>query len=299
VSRVLVTGASGFIGRHAVTALAERGFEVHVAGRGSVPGVPLAATHRVDLLAPDAADAVIRAVAPSHLVHLAWYDQPGAVWTSTENVRWVEASLALVRAFAAAGGRRLVMAGTCAEYDWAHGFCSEGVTPLAPATLYGRSKHALHTVVAGLADECGLSLAWARVFFVYGPHEHPSRLVAGLVRSLLGGEPARLSEGSQLRDFLHVEDVGEAFAALADCDVKGPVNVGSGAPTSVRAIAELAGELTARPELLHFGAIPMRPGDPPLVLADRRRLATEVGFTPRFTLRAGLEDTIAWWGEAT
>lgn len=297
--RVLVTGASGFVGRHAVAALARRGFEVHAVTRGSVDGAPAAARHSVDLLAPEAAERLIREVAPSHLVHLAWYAEPNLFWSSAENVRWVEASLALVRAFGAAGGRRMVLAGTCAEYDWAHGFCSEGVTPLAPATLYGRSKHALHTVVTGLADECGLSSAWARVFFVYGPREHPSRLVAGLVRSLLRGEPARLSEGSQLRDFLHVEDVGEAFAALADCDVKGPVNVGSGDPTSVRAIAELAGELTARPELLHFGAIPMRPGDPPLVLADRRRLATEVGFTPRFTLRAGLEDTIAWWGEAT
>jgi nucleoside-diphosphate-sugar epimerase len=221
--------------------------------------------------------------------------EPGAFWSSPENVRWVEASLALLRAFADAGGQRAVVAGTCAEYDWSAGVCVEGETPLVPATLYGTCKHGLHTVAAGLAAEQGLSLAWGRIFFLYGPGEHPSRLVPAVILPLLRGEPAELTEGSQERDFLHVADVAGAFAALVDSEVEGAVNVASGERTSVRALAELAGEITGRPDLLRFGALPSRPGDPPLIVGDRRRLADEVGFTPRHTLRSGIEDAVAAW----
>ncbi len=284
MTRVLVTGATGFIGRRAVAALEAAGHDVHAVARPAV-----------DLLAPGAAEALVSEAEATDLLHLAWYAEPGAFWRSPENVRWVEASLALLRAFADAGGRRATLVGTCAEYDWAHGFCSEGVTPLAPATLYGRSKHGLHTVASGLAAERGLSLAWARVFFLYGPGEHPARLVATLVSRLLRGEPAEISEGTQLRDFLHVDDVAGALVAIAGSGVEGAVNVGSGVPVAVRDLAATVGELTGRADLIRYGAVPTAPGDPPLIVADTRRLAGEAGFTPRFGLRDGLEDTIARW----
>src|SRR5215207_5082472 len=91
----------------------------------------------------------------------------------------LQASLALLRAFAAAGGRRAVVAGTSAEYDW-HAVgrrCHERRTPLRPATLYGAAKHALHTAAAPYAEQVGFELAWGRVFFVYGPWEPEGRLV--------------------------------------------------------------------------------------------------------------------------
>src|SRR3954452_23524389 len=141
--RVLVTGATGFIGHHLPELLSSRGFEVATVSRAG----------GVDLLEPGAPERVVAEVQPTHLLHLAWYAEPGKYWTSPENVRWVEASLALLRAFAAGGGRRAVLAGTCAEYDWAHGFCSEGVTPLAPWTLYGPSKHALREMAESFAGE--------------------------------------------------------------------------------------------------------------------------------------------------
>jgi nucleoside-diphosphate-sugar epimerase len=293
MARVLVTGASGFVGRHVVEQLAGRGHEVHAVARAGVGAdVPGVRWHAADLLDGASAAALVREVAAEALLHLAWYAEPGAFWRSPENVRWVEASLALARAFVDAGGRRLVVAGTCAEYDWHDGLCSEASTPLAPATLYGRSKHALEIVLSGLAVEAPLSFAWGRIFFVYGPGEHPARLTASVVGALLRGEPARLSAGTQVRDFLHVADVAGAFVALVESDVQGPVNVGWGDPTPVRRLAELVAEIVGRPELLRLGALGAAGEEPPLVVADPRRLRDDVGFTPRFDLRTGLQDTV-------
>ena len=171
-------------------------------------------------------------VEPEVLLHLAWYVEPGRFWTAPENVRWVEASLALLRAFAGAGGRRAVVAGTSAEYDW-HAVgarCNEQRTPLRPATLYGAAKHALHTVAAPYAEQAGFELAWGRIFFVYGPGEPEGRLVPSVGRALLAGRRVPTTRGDQVRDFMHVEDVAAAFAALADADATGAVNVASGDP---------------------------------------------------------------------
>jgi nucleoside-diphosphate-sugar epimerase len=279
VSRVLVTGTTGFIGSHALTALEERGHEVHAAA--------------VDLLDPEAAEGLVRGARATHLLHLAWYTVPGRFWAAPENAAWVEATLRLLRTFYAAGGRRAVGAGTCAEYDWSgDGLLSETKTPLRPVTLYGRAK--AQTFEAGTALG---ELAWGRVFFLYGPGEHPDRLVASVARRLLAGDEAPTSEGTQVRDFMHVADVAGAFAALLDSGVTGAVNIGSGIPVTVRAVVDEVARAAGRPDLLRPGALPQREGEPAELVADVRRLRDEVGFRPRYELERGIKDTVDYWRE--
>jgi nucleoside-diphosphate-sugar epimerase len=297
VTRVLVTGGTGFIGRQALAALAERGFEVHAVARREPPAelASLAAWHQFDLLDPEGAEGAVAAAEPTHLLHLAWFAEHGAFWTSPENVRWVEASLRLLRVFAGSGGRRAVMAGTCAEYDWSFGTLVEEETPLRPATLYGAAKRGLHEVARAYAAGAGFDLAWGRVFFLYGPHEDAGRLVSSVIGSLLRGEEARTSEGTQVRDFLHVADVADAFAALLASDVTGAVNVASGDGIEIRKVVQRIGELTGREDLLSIGALPARDGDPPQLVADVRRLRDEVGWRPHFSLDQGLREAVDWW----
>jgi nucleoside-diphosphate-sugar epimerase len=299
MNRVLVTGASGCIGRHIVPQLISRGWDVHAvrsprsaAGTPPIEGVTW---HAGDLLRTTGVDSLVGAAAPTHLLHLAWYIAPGRWAQAPENFEWVQASLALLRAFKAHGGRRVVIAGSCLEYDWRYGYCSEALTPCTPHTAYGACKHALQVLSAAMSRDSAMSSAWARIFFLYGPHEHPDRLVAAVVRSLLAGEPARVSHGRQVRDYLFVEDVADAMIRLLESDVTGPINVASGQAVTLRSIVEKIGERTGRSELIQFGAIPQAATDTPLVVADTSRLAAELDWQPHWDLDRGIETTIGWW----
>jgi nucleoside-diphosphate-sugar epimerase len=293
VSRVVLTGATGFVGRQALPALLAAGHDVHAVARRRGPDLPGVTWHELDLLTDPRAPAELR---PEVLLHLAWYAEHGKFWTSPENVRWVQATLALLEAFAATGGRRAVLAGTCAEYEWSRAVYPEDA-PRRPSTLYGASKHGLQVVAAAFAEQVDIELAWGRLFFLYGPFEAPARLVPSLVCSLLRGEPARMTAGTQRRDFLHVADAGAAFAALVDSGLTGPVNVASGEGVALRDLATLIARRTAGVELLEIGALPQRTGDPDSLVADVGRLRSELGWRPRIALEEGLAGAVAWWRE--
>lgn len=300
--RVLVTGAGGFIGRHTLRPLVDQGFEVFALTRG-----PARAYHNTthlrwvegNVLEKASTDAILRQIQPTHLLHLAWYTVPGQYWSAPENFAWVQSSMDLLRSFYAVGGRRVVVTGTCAEYDWSLGRCSETTTPLAPHTIYGACKHTLHSELASYALDNDLSHAWGRIFFLYGPHEHPGRLVSSVTRALLRGEPAECTEGTQQRDFLHVQDVADAFAALLDCAVQGPVNIASGHAVPVSAIVSQVAAVIGRPDLLRLGAVPLAAMEPPILYADVERLHNEVGWSPSINLSEGLRKTVAWWKQQT
>lgn len=298
MKRVLVTGARGFIGRHALTTLRVDGFEVHAVTHGdtrSVPGDDTCQWHRANLLDAAAIEPLIRSVRPTHLLHFAWDAVPGQYWTSLDNFSWVQASLELLRRFHEAGGTRVVMAGTCAEYDWAYGYCSEAVTPTNPKTPYGTCKLSLQRMLQAYSRETGVSSAWGRIFSLYGPHEHPSRLVSSVARAVLRGEPVRCTHGNQLRDYLHVQDVADAFVALLDSDVTEPVNIASGQPVYLKEVIYKLADYVKRRDLVELGAIPSAMDEPHLLCADIRRLHDAVDWVPRFNLDRGLEHTLDWW----
>lgn len=291
--RVLVTGASGFIGRHTLAPLLDRGYEVHAVARRP-PETSGVEWHAADLFEGAGVDRVLDDARPTHLLHLAWCVEP-QLWTNPENLDWVAATLRMVRAFTSQGGARAVLAGTHAEYDWSQGVCSELVTPLRPRMLYGTAKDAVRRIVEAFAPLAGLSAAWARIFHVYGPHDHRNKLIPYTVLALLRGDPALLSEGHQEHDFVHVADVGSALAAVVDSDVTGPVNIGSGEGHAVREVATRIGQLLGRPDLLRFGALETSHAGSHSAKADVRRLAEEVGWTHSRTFEEGLTETVEWW----
>jgi nucleoside-diphosphate-sugar epimerase len=295
MTSVLVTGASGFIGRHALQQLHARGFEIHaVHAHGDMEGQPGVVWHRADLLEPGVSARLMAEVRPERMLHLAWCAKPGVYWTSPENLEWLRATLDLLEAFHAHGGKHAVLVGSCAEYDWSHGYCREATTPLVPATLYGRCKNLTRELADLFSQVHGLPIAWARIFNAYGPYEAPGRLVPAVITALLKGQPARCSHGGQLRDFIHGADVASALATMLEQCAEGAFNIGSGAPASVRTVVEhLAARLNAM-HLPQFGAIAVAADDPPLLLADNQRLLA-LGWRPQFDLQHGLDDALAWW----
>lgn len=292
MARVLLTGATGLIGRATAAALTEAGHKVVTLGRN------LASDITCDLLDPGATTTALEATRASHLVHLAWHDGARDRWTSAANLDWMAATLHLVREFARTGGQRAVCAGSCAEYDWSVPELIEA-TPLRPRTLYGAAKAGTGMALCAGQDSLGLSLAWARIFFVYGSGEPPGRLFGDLISNLKVGQPVDCTDGLQERDFLHVGDLARALLRLLETNVTGPVNVASGTAIPVRALIEEVAKQMHHPDLIRLGAITRAADDPARLAADVTRLRHEAGFVPQHDITSGVADILRSEGGQT
>lgn len=277
--RVLLTGATGFVGRAVAASL--RGVELHAVS-----------SRDADLLDEGAARALLREVKPTIVLHCAWYVAHGRFWTAPENEAWLDASTAFARAFAEQGGRRFVGIGTCAEYadrDADDDAPWRETRAIAPATPYGQAKAALALRLAALP----IATAWARLFHMFGEGENPARLVPSVALALLRGEEARCASGRPVRDFASTRFIGQALAALALSGVTGPVNIGSGEGRAIADVARFLGQVCGRPELVRLGALPDRPNEVPHMVADVTRLRREAGFAQPPRVEADLRALVA------
>lgn len=302
-TRILITGASGFIGSKATRALLAGGHDVALL---VMPGDPLwrlrDVTDQCTVLTGTLADAPVLQPAlaewsPEACLHFAWYAEPGAYLHSIENISSLTASLALMQTLAQVGCRQFVGAGTCAEYDTDQGFLrEEGST--RPATLYAAAKLSFCMLGQHLAAAAGMRFAWGRIFYPYGPGENPRRVVPAVIHTLRSGQTFPATPGEQVRDYVHVEDVAAGFCALVEKGAQGVFNIASGEPTTIRHLLELIGEIVGRPELLLFGALPYREWEPMFICGNVQKLKS-LGWIPRFSLREGLSQTVVWWQAQT
>lgn len=289
--RVLVTGASGFLGRYVLEALHRHGIETAVLGRRRPLRAHFADFIEADCLASPDFAALVRRAAGTHLLHLAWYADHGQFWTSPLNLRWVEATTRLAEAFCEAGGEGVVMAGTCAEYDWSHGYCREDSTPLDPATLYGAAKDAARRLAMAVCVQHQIPCAWGRVFLPYGAGEDERRLVPSLIAALRGQRAPFELDATAYRDFLHASDVAEAFTTLVKSGAQGAYNISSAEPMRLGGLVEtLARLLNADPQAI-LALAPDQPKGTPLLVGENRKLR-ELGWQPRLSLAQGLDETL-------
>ncbi len=285
--RVLLTGATGFIGSAVARALLARAAQVHAIVRpGSsldrLSGIEAAVSlHEVALGDEDQVRALVQTASPDVVIHVAWYAEPGRYLNAeAENEASLRATRTLLRVLGELGHRRVVMAGTCLESS-----------PLSRTTAYGRTKAIAHRAALQNPD---LDATCAHIFYVYGPGEDPRRMLPAVIRALLRGEAVAVSEGWQQRDYLHVADVASALCALAESDTVGSVDVCSGSAVRVRDLFDTVGAITGRSDLLRFrqcadAAAEGWPasGDPGLL--------NRLGWEPMFDLSSGLRDTVRWW----
>ena len=302
LNRILITGATGYIGRHASIQLADRGYEVHGTSRRQLNecSIGVSAWHRVDARDAAAMIELVKALRPNCMLLSAWTTEHGRFWDDPANARWAEASAAVADAFWQAQGKRIVFVGSCVEYDWtdpilARGKVREDMAQDTPHTLYGRAKRWTAQYLSASAKKYKASFANARIFFPMGSGEDPRRFLPTVVRALLAQYPAEIGPGHQIRDVIDVRDVGAGLAALVDSEVVGPINFGSGRAVRLADLAELVGDMLNRRDLIRLGALAPRVGEAPVLVADTSRLNNELLFMPQHSINDTVKASIAYW----
>jgi nucleoside-diphosphate-sugar epimerase len=298
--KVLLTGITGFIGSHVARQLVETDDEIYgLAREGSnhwrIEDIEASLKLvQADLADDKALEGVLTSLKPDVILHMAWFAEPGVYIHSMQNVDMLTGSLRLAALAARSGCKYFMGIGTCFEYDLSYGYLSES-TPVKPQSIYAGSKLAFKFILDQIGRTTGIETAWVRLFYQYGAYEDKRRVVPAVITSLLSNQTQKLTAGEQIRDYLHVEDVASAIAAIFHKRVTGEVNIGSDKPVSIRDLTLKIGALLGRTELLDYGAIPYNPDDPMYICANNRRLIEKTGWKPRFELEEGLLQAINWW----
>lgn len=295
-----MSGVTGFIGSALASRLIDEGCEVFGLVRAGGNRRRIEAMPRLHVIEyDDTADSfpaeMLRDCEPDTVFHLAAYGvQAGATDVEALLRANVDLTVDLLRATAQIRGCRFIHTGSCFEYGRAE--TNRHMTedfPAQPFSPYGASKLASVQLVRTLAPRLGVPNATLRPFAVFGPGEAPERLLPSLLTALREGRSLDLTPGEQLRDWLHVDDVCEAYLRAAQLDeaaLNGAIwNVCSGTPVSVRQFGEtLARLLGVSPELLRWGRLAYRPEEPMWIVGSNRRFCEATGWAPQISLAEGL-----------
>jgi len=290
--KVLVTGAGGFIGKAALKSLSDKNeIELHAVYHTHEPVIKnMVHWHKADLLNAQETDKLFAAVAPTHFLQLAWCSEHGKYWNDPTNLDWMIAGIHAARSFVQYGGQRAVFIGTSAEYQWpgSQPF-NEFSSPLRPASLYGGCKLGLYYALSNYFEQQKISWAWPRLFNPFGEGEDRRRLIPKTCLRLLKGERIEFDAAGSIRDFLDVQDVGNALATITTANINGAVNVGSGEPLPVRAVIEQVAACCGRSELVKFGQADAD-GAADWVVADTNQLRTAYQWQPQQDLRQRIRE---------
>ena len=271
--RIYVTGDTGFIGSAFCSLARARGHEVEgLSGGGRLENPPWES---------------IRRFAPEVCVHTAWITEPGKYMTSEANWDYARWSIAFLDQMCAMGTKHLVSLGTCIEYAPKSTPLKEHSSPVAPVSLYARSKNDVRIALEQRCARHGCAFTWARIFYPYGPGEHPQRLASSIIASLRQDRPVWLNAAGSVKDYIYIDDVTTALLAIAQRRYAGTINVGTGIGVSVREIAHAIERILGKPGLVAETS-PPAPDEYPFVVADASRLR-KLGWTPQFDLAAGLD----------
>ena len=286
--RVILTGATGFLGLPALGILTDRGHDVLVLSRHPAPNglARRVRWHESDLNSPESYRTAVEGFSPEAALHLAWEGIPD--FGLPMCLRNLGSGVLLGEVLFRAGCRHLAVSGSCWEYGRASGRIAEGYRPVTPG-IFAASKTAQRTLLESLATAAGATLAWGRVFYPYGPRQKASSLAPTLCRAVVAGERPMLKTPSVVNDFLYVDDTAEALVLLTEAPVSGVFNIGSGVGTPVGTIADMLLRLGGRPA--EFGSAAVATEGPIGFFADISALEA-LGWRPRTPLEDGLRRTL-------
>ena len=307
-SRVLVTGASGFIGSHLTRRLLDAGAEVHALTSvvSSVYPTRLVDVrdrinlHEASLTDRGALEAVAALVKPAYVFHLGAYTHVGKSWQRVDECIQVnvQGTVNLLMALAPHGYTRFINTGTSEIYGDIEVPFREDNQP-HPISPYSVSKYAAEEYCRLFAEAHGWPIVRVRPFNAYGPAQSPDRVIPEIITRAMRGEPLRMTQGRQTREFNYVADLADGFIQVASTPgIDGElVNLGCGVDVSMRDLATKILELMGDPIKAEFGAIPDRPTEIWKMHCDPTKAREVVGYEAKTSLDDGLAQTIEWYRE--
>lgn len=298
-SKVMVTGAGGFVGACMVYYLSGRGFDVLPCARDAKSAWRLseskAAIVQMDVTNPDSVMEAIWGAMPDIVINYATYgayptqSNPALIYDT--NIKGVENLIAACRKF---NVKRLIHTGSSSEYGFKTHPMSESDS-LEPVTDYGKAKIIAHGKIMDAARE-GLNCSVIRPFSVYGPWEDKNRLFPSVITSALENVPAKLTSRAPKRDFIYVDDLLDAYFLLMQRnDLAGETfNVGSGVQSSVGDVADAVCRLFPHAPKPVWGTDNPRK-EPAMWQADIRKAVSVLGWKPKTDLNQGISQTADWF----
>lgn len=286
MKRVLLTGATGLIGKYAIQPLIDAGFEVFAISSTEKINKNNVNWVKADLLDTANIKDLFTQIKPNYLLHFAWDTTPGSYLESNLNFDWVKASLEMINQFKINGGERAVFAGTCFEYEFQDKPLSE-YGKLNPTSTYAKCKNYLNQLSTLYSDKNDISFGWGRIFYVYGEGENLKRLVPHVINSLRNDKEVLITAGELVKDYMFAEDIATAFVKFLDSGATGCVNICTGVPVQIKEIVDYIASKLHKENLVKYEDKALN--DAKIILGDNTRLYKEVKFTPKYSIKLGLD----------
>ncbi|HBS11720.1 MAG TPA: hypothetical protein DEO36_04135 [Flavobacteriaceae bacterium] len=297
MKRILVTGASGFIGKHCINVLVKSDYEIHALTRNlNEQNAENLFWYTVDLFETAKVEELFQKIKPTHFLHLAWKVESGLSFGSNENEKWYHLSKKLVHYFYDNGGERLVVSGSCFEYDLSSGEAIlENENSLKSNNEYGKNKNKLYQYLKSLQKEKEISFAWGRIFFTFGPGQKSASLVPYVISSLKNDTLVETTDGNQEYDYLYVEDVALALVSLVESTYVGAVNISSGKTMKLKELILKFAKVFEKEHLIKFGVRERPENSPSHVLGNIEILTSKTNWKKQFDIDKAVEKTINFY----
>lgn len=287
MKKVFLTGGTGLIGTQTIPFLQKAGFEIYALTldeNKSENGIKYVKGNLFDKIQ---IDNLLSEIRPEYMLHYAWLST--GLFNDNSNFDFLTSSIDLLKSFAKYGGKRVVMAGTYAEYGY-HNETLKETMPAEPINIYSQCKDFVHQIAKAYCQNNNISFGWGRIFSAFGKEKDPRRLTSDVINHLKNNQEVVIRSGSLVRDYIYTKDIAAAFVKFLESDVNGVVNICTGKDTSIHDYVMKIAQIMEKENLVVFNE--QKSPQQVRVVGDPTRLNKEVGFTPKYSIEQALKEIL-------
>ena len=281
--KIVILGATGFLGAPIVDAFSDQGWEIVAFSRAPRTN-SRGQEFQADLFDESSLKSVLELAQPDIVLTTAWDTEHGKFWTSESNIAYRDATLRFAELSFESGVGTFIGLGTMSEYGTSPGFCNTEFSPLVATDIYSKSKIETGLGLKAIGEKYGKRTHWARIFQAFGPNEKPERFVPGLITKLRNSEKFTIRTPNYEMDWIHTADVASAIVYTLENKLNHFVDIGTGIGMSVKDLSELiCTEFELDSNLLDFSG--QIPGHEKKAVVDRQTQLLSLGWQPTESLR--------------